>query len=87
MLPFLKDSKNKMITTLLDRRSGAQSEVEPVVESKENMNHNQDLESAVVKLLSGIEHKNVQDIRDALTSAFRCLDAESHVEGEHEEQD
>ena len=76
-----------MITTLYDRRSGAQSPIEPVVESNTHPDHDPELESAVVKLLSAIEHKNVQDLRDALREAFECLDKEPHVEGPHIDQD
>ena len=72
-----------MITTLLDRRSGNRSEIQPEIESKDNDDHDADLESAAGNLLSAIQSKSIQGIRDALREAFQCLDAEPHEEGEH----
>jgi hypothetical protein len=84
VLPFLKSNKNKMITTLMDQRqNGHRVSVSPVIESKDHPDHDEDLESACVKILAAFEHKHVQDLRDALKEAFQCMDAEPHVEGEH----
>ncbi len=84
MLPFLKSNKNKMVTTLLDRRvNGHRVPVNPVVESKNHPDHDPELEAACVKLLEAIDHRSVEGIRDAIKQAFECLDAAPHVEGEH----
>jgi hypothetical protein len=80
MLPFLNKDKNRMVTTLLDRRSGNRTEIQPTEESKDSANHDQDLEAACAKLLTGIERKSVQDIRDALREAFECLESQPHEE-------
>jgi len=88
MLPFLKSNKNKMITTLLDRRvSGHRVPVNPVVESKTHPDHDPELESACTKLLDAIDHRSIEDIRDALRQAFECLDSEPHEEADHSEDD
>lgn len=82
MLPFLKDP-NKMITTLLDRRSGNRSEIQPDIESKNNENHDQALEAIAGDLLSAIQSKSIHGIRDSLREAFLHLDSQPHEEGEH----
>lgn len=79
MLPFLKDNKNKMITTLMDQRQN-RTPVNPVVESKDHPDHDPALEAACVKLLSAIEHKHVQDLRDAIREAFQALESAPHEE-------
>lgn len=86
MLPFLKDP-NKMITTLLDRRSGNRSEIQPEIESKSHPDHDSALESIAGDLLSAIQSKSVQGIRDALRDAFLHLDSMPHEEGEHIESE
>lgn len=77
-----------MITTLMDQRqNGHRIPITPVIESKDHPDHDPALESACIKLLAAIEHKHVQDLRDALREAFQVLDSEPHVEGEHIEEE
>lgn len=85
MLPFLKDP-NKMITTLLDRRSGNRAEIQPEIESKDHSDHDQALEAAASNLLSAIQSKSIQGIRDALREAHVACDQEPHEEADHSDQ-
>ena len=82
MLPFLKNP-NKMVTTLMDRRSGNSAEVSPDIETKDHPDHDPQLEAAAQSLLSAIQSKSIQGIRDALKQAFQSLEAQPHEEGEH----
>ena len=73
-----------MITTLMDQRqNGHRVPVSPVIESKDHPDHDEPLESACVKILAAIEHKHVQDLRDALKEAFQVMDSKPHQEGPH----
>jgi hypothetical protein len=84
ILPFLKSNKNKMITTLLDRRvNGHRVPVNPVVESKNHPDHDPELEAACVKLLDAIDHRSIEGIRDALVDAHQACDKQLHEEGPH----
>jgi hypothetical protein len=71
-----------MITQLMNRR-GDRTEIKPVIESKNHTDHDSALESAAQNLLNAIQSKSIPDIRDALRSAFECLDSEPHIEGVH----
>lgn len=75
-----------MITTLLDRRSGNRAEIQPDIENKTHPDHDQALESIAGDLLSAIQSKSVQGIRDALRDAFLHLESQPHEEGEHIEE-
>lgn len=72
-----------MITTLLDRRSGDRVNIKPEVESKDNKDHNPELEAACAKLLAAIEAKSVLGIRDASREIHQAVDQEAHYEGPH----
>lgn len=82
MLPFLKKNQNKMITTLLDNRSGNRTEVSPDLDAPESDNHDQELEVQCANLLSGVERKSVQEIRDSLRAIFQHLSQPEQVESE-----
>lgn len=71
-----------MVTTLLDNRKN-RIPVEPVIESKDHPDHDPELEAACVKLLAAIEHKNIQDLRDACVEIHQACDKQTHEEGPH----
>jgi hypothetical protein len=88
MLPFLKqkDKGVGMLNELMTRR-GDRAKVSPVVESKDNPDHNDELEEAATALLSAIQSQSVQGVRDALKQAFDCLDAAPHIEADHSQDE
>ena len=86
MLPFLRDKKRDMITTLLDNRTGKRTETSGDIESKESPSHDAELEQACTDLLNAIERKSIPDIRDAFHAAFQACENKPHSESPHTEQ-
>jgi hypothetical protein len=82
MLPWLNKSKNKMVTTLLDARSGKGTEVTPDIDMSDKPEDEQ-LKSACISFLNAVERKSIPDLMAAAKEMHDACDASPHAEGEH----
>jgi hypothetical protein len=81
MLPFLKN-KNKMISTLLDARSGKSTNVTPDLDMSDK-GEDEQLKSACISFLNAVERKSIPDLMAAAKEMHNACDASPHTEGEH----
>ncbi len=86
MLPFLNKDRNKMITTLLDNRSGKKAEVSPDSQVKSE-DYNHDLERACGDFLTAIERKSIPELMEASKAIHQACDKETHEEGPHSNEE
>jgi hypothetical protein len=82
MLPWMNKSKNKMITTLLDARSGNKTQTNGDVETGDT-EKDSGLRSACTELLNSIQRNSVPDMMEALKKVFQECDSQPHEEGTH----
>jgi hypothetical protein len=81
MLPFLKKSQNKMVSTLMDGR-GNKTEVNGDIQAGDNT-EDSGLHAACVKLLNAIERKSIPDMMAASKELHQECDKTEHQEGPH----
>lgn len=82
MLPFLGKSRNKMLTTLLDARSGDKTEITPDIDMGDS-EEDTELKEACVSFLNAIERKSIPDLVQAAKDMHQACDKQEHFEGKH----
>lgn len=76
MLPFLAKNKNKMVSTLLDARSGDKTESNGDVDMDKSP-ESEGLRTACTAFLSAIERKSIPDLMAASKSVHNELHKQS----------